>query len=136
MFKTEERTIDGYVYKVTQLDALRGRKTLVRLMKVGGDLEKLPDRMTEADVDWICDLFAKQTVVSGGDLQEGAEPVLEKIFATHFAGRYGSMVKWLAFCFAVNFRDFFAGMGEAVKTAVAANASISPKEPIGGSGGS
>lgn len=119
LFKTEEKVIGAYTYKVTQLDAITGRRAFTRMMKVVGPalggssegLETFFSSLAEDDMDHFCNLFAKMTTVSGGDLREGAEPQLSDVFMYHFAGRYLEMVEWLVFAFKVNFASFFAGAG-------------------------
>jgi hypothetical protein len=129
MLKTSTKTIGGYTYRVTQLDAVRGRRALGRLGRVIGSafealqgkadeegltsaLGKLLSGLSDADVDYFCDLFSACTSVSGGSFGDGLEPQLESVFATHFAGRYGEMLQWLIFCLQANFGSFF---GEAAK---------------------
>lgn len=153
MFQTDEKQIGGYKYRVTQLDALKGRRAFTRLMKVVGPaigelasgkaddiapaLEKLVTRLSEDDVDHFCDLFARVTSVSGGDLKEGLSPQLDSIFAAHFSGRYLEMAQWLIFCFQVNFASFFAGAASLLgQAAPRARASTSPTASTGGSGDS
>ncbi|MBS2020454.1 MAG: hypothetical protein JST00_46785 [Deltaproteobacteria bacterium] len=143
MLKQEEKIIGGYRYKVTQLDAVKGRRAFMRLMKVVGPayskgatsgiegaLEDLVSRLSEDDVDHFCDVFAKTTQVSGGDLTEGREPFLRDIFMFHFAGRYLEMVQWLVFCCEVNFASFFAQAASLLAAPAAAakaeSASTSP----------
>jgi hypothetical protein len=129
-FKTETKRIAGHDYKVTQLDAIAGRRAFTRMLKVVGPafaklddgageaFTELVDRLGEDDVAHFCDLFAKMTEVSGGDFGERA-PQLSDIFGVHFAGRYLEMSQWLIFCFEVNFASFFGGAGGLVRNAVA-----------------
>ncbi len=155
MLKNETRRIGAYDYTVTQLDAVKGRRALVRLAKIfvpsatsSGDalasvtatgnaaLGSIADRLNEADVDYLCDLFAGTTTVSGGDFANKA-PLLADIFALHFAGQYKEMGQWLLFALEVNFGGFFKGLGVARPGApVAASApSTSPSTSTGTSGG-
>ncbi len=151
-FATETKTIGAFRYKVTQLDAHRGRRAFMRLTKLIGPamvqlqssgklddkiekaITQLVDRLGEDDVDYFCDLFASMTSVSGGDLKANAEPQLDAIFSVHFAGRYLEMLQWLIFSMKVNFASFFGGW--AALLAPALSASDSPKEPTGSSGDS
>lgn len=145
-FKTETKHIGGFTYQVTQLDAITGRKAFTRLMKVigpaigklqgaGGEdaslgqaFAELTGNLSEEDVDYFCDVFAKQTAVSGGDLREGAEPQLSDIFSIHFAGRYFELMQWLVFAFKVNFSSFFGGAGAILRGGVQlGSGSNSPK---------
>lgn len=153
MLKTETRRIGAFDYKVTQLDAVRGRRALTRLAKIvlGGAsagqneesiqaagavaLDKIADRLSEADIDYFCDLFAGNTTVTGGEYA-GKEPDLGGIFALHFAGEYKDMFLWLVFALEVNFGGFFKGLG-ALRAKVApanASSSISPSTSTGTSG--
>lgn len=154
MLKTESRRIGAFDYKVTQLDAVRGRRALTRLAKIvlGGAsagqsaatvqeagsiaLDKISDRLSEADVDYFCDLFAGNTTVSGGEYA-GKEPDLAGIFALHFAGSYKEMFLWLAFALEVNFGAFFKGLGALQAKVAPADASLStsPSTSTGTSGG-
>lgn len=102
-----------------------------------GNLDAALDKLTEADFDYFCDLFAKTTQVHGPDMKEGAWPYLSDIFAVHFAGRYLEMMRWLAFALGVNFSSFFGGIGDAIKElGEKANALQSPKASTGTSGAS
>ena len=136
--RTETKHIGGYDYTVSQLDAIEGRRAFTRLTRFVGpalvhvtgdavDMAKLfadvAGRLAEDDVDYFCDLFAKRTAVSGGDLKAGAQPQLDTIFSLHFAGRYLELVEWLTFCFKVNFGPFFAGLGAKMGGVVRAVAS-------------
>jgi hypothetical protein len=150
-FKVEEKRIGAHTYKVTQLDAVTGRRTFFRLTKAAGPamarlytggkplderistaLQELLQNLTEADVDHFCDTFAAVTEVSGGQYSKAA-PQLDSVFITHFAGDYMAMVQWLGFCVQINFRSFFeqAALGLAN---LAASASTSPTAPTGSSG--
>ena len=137
-FKTEEKRIGEFTYRVTQLDAITGRGAFTRLMKVGGPaIAKLDEgvgaafgelctRLEVEDVHYFCDLFAKQTEVVQPD---GKAPQLSDIFLFHFAGRYLEMMQWLTFAMKANFGSFFGGAGALVAQArAAASASSSPTE--------
>lgn len=114
MLETRERTIDGFAYKVTQLTARTGNKVGMRLTKtlagaagakdvesaLGGIIAKL----SEEDLEFICDTLARQTQVQ---LEPGKWPMLSDVFDIHFAGRYLEMLKWLGFALEVNFGAFF-----------------------------
>lgn len=124
-FRTEEKRIGGYCYRVTQLDVITGIEVLARFMNtVGpslGSLEKLDEAgvvkalgslattLKADDVRYFMTKFAKLTAVSEGDIKDGNEPQLSDILEAHFAGRYLDLFKWLAFCFEVNYRSFFVG---------------------------
>lgn len=83
-----------------QLGALEGRRACARLLKlVGPAIERgakvkdegaevalasalagLADSMKEEDMEFFCDLMAKQTLVGG--------QMLTAVFDNHFAGKY------------------------------------------------
>lgn len=135
MIETVPKTIDGVQYKLHQLGARDGRHMLVRLTKVlgpslgrlaeidkdrlseaiAGALYELSAHVTEADLDWICEVFGKRTEV---ELEGGKLMVLDlEAQELHFAGAFGSMIKWLGACLEVNFADFFAMSASAAETA-------------------
>ena len=138
MIESEKKTIDGDTYTIHQLGAGEGRKMLVRLTKVLGPslgrlaevqgekdpnlseaiataIYELSSHLTEADLDWACEVFGKRTEL---ELEGGKIQVLDlELQELHFAGRFGSMLKWLGACLEVNFRDFFAMSASAAKTA-------------------
>lgn len=120
--KTETKTIGQHSYTVTQLDAVRGRKLATRIARVFGPaldgiskdaaaaIGAALKGLSEEDVDYVCDTFAASSTVTGG--QYGARaPSLESVFSVHFAGNYGEMLAWLAFCFQINFASFLEGVG-------------------------
>lgn len=141
-FAQKERVIGGFTYRVTQLDAIEGLQVGVRVMnmlgaatagigdadvsflKVAGEFAT---KLTAKELEYYCKLFSKLTEVEGGNLAEGAAPQLSDIFAVHFAGRYLDLVKWLAFCFEVNFQDFFDGAGDLVRKGMAKVAELESK---------
>lgn len=110
MVETKEKTIEGTTYRVRQLDAVKGRKVVARLIRLlsnaaaGGDdaLSKIFASVTEEDMDYFCDVFAASTDVN----YEGKWPCLKDVFGLHFAGKYGEMMQWLLFCVEVNFGNF------------------------------
>lgn len=125
MLETKTRQIGEYKYRCTQLGALKGRKVLVRLLKtvgpaldgvsegsVGSLLGKLASSLDEDTVDYLCDTMAARTEV---ELPSGKSVDLAGIFELHFAGKYGEMVKWLAFAVEVNFSSFFSDLAKGVK---------------------
>jgi hypothetical protein len=155
-FKTVSKRIGDHKYTVTQLNAVTGRKALLRLTKImgpvitegfkGGQMAgyaAVAQSLTETELDYFCDLFAGQTTVLGGDyVDDGAQ--LDAIFGEHFADRYFEMFEWLTFALEVNFGSFFLGLAkkfaEALKKAkdvqkdVSAIASDSPSTSTSGSG--
>lgn len=128
--ETKSKTIGRYEYRVTQLGFKRGNATWIRLLKVLGpalgrlleggrslgslaiadSLGSLAANLTEDDLNYFCEVFGESTVVN---VSADKQPILiPKLQETHFAGQYGEMLKWLAFCVEVNYSDFlsaFAG---------------------------
>lgn len=129
MRETKSKEIGGVTYTFTQLGAIKGRKVCARLAKVlattvNGQLPQI----SEEDVDYFCDTYAPLTSVT----IEGKSPQLDKIFDTHFAGKYDEMMQWLWFCLETDFGSFFRKAGDvAAVQAAAASPLISPKEPTG-----
>lgn len=120
--KTETKHIGQHSYTVTQLDAVRGRKMATRIARIlgpaldgiskdaGAALGTALKNLSDEDVDYVCETFAASSTVSGGEYGS-KQPSLESVFAVHFAGKYGEMLQWLAFCFKVNFESFLEGAG-------------------------
>lgn len=117
MVETKEKDIQGTTYRVTQMDAVKGRKVVARLIKLlsgaaeGGDsaLAKVFAAITEDDMDYFCDVFAANTDVG---YEGGKWPNLKSIFGLHFAGKYGEMMEWLLFCVEVNFGNFLGAASQ------------------------
>ncbi len=126
--ETKARTIGRFEYRVTQLGFKRGNATWIRLLKVlgpvlgkllegggfkgigveglSGGLSALAENLTQEDLEYFCEVFGESTIVH---VSADKDPVLlPKYQETHFAGQYGEMLKWLAFCVEVNYSDFFA----------------------------
>ncbi len=79
---------------------------------VGPAIRDLVDRLDE-DVLWeTVEAMAGVTTVQG-------EGKLPSLLSTHFAGRLGSMYKWLAFAYEVNFQDFFDALAPTLSAAAA-----------------
>jgi len=152
-FKTESKRFGSHVYTVTQLNAVTGRKALLRLMKIvgpafeaglrGGDASgyvAVANALPESELEYFCDLLAAQTTVRGGEYAEESAPQLDKVFAMHFADDYFEMFQWLGFALEVNFASFFRGLvrkmlEDATKAKEKATASTSPNTSTPGSGG-
>ena len=96
------------------------------------------------DLRLCIDAFAAKTEVT---MPDGKTPSLAKVFPTHFAGRYTSMLKWFAACLEVNFGDFLeqgramwnsaklaARANDGAKSAAATSPSESPAASTGSSG--
>lgn len=153
MFEQKSTRIGAYSYKVTQLDAVTGRRAFTRLFKIagpamaqlengmnekalGGALTELVTRLESADIDYFCDTFAEVTEVSGGKYTK-ASPQLNEVFSVHFASSYLEMFQWLVFCMQVNFSSFFVGVGQLLAGLAARKSdSTSPTPSTGGSGDS
>jgi hypothetical protein len=131
--ETRERRIGATTYRVTQLPAKPGRAMLVRYIRLagpgagafvgglssskagtfdgsvgGGIAEAIHDfttRISDAELDAICDEFARYTIVVKS---RDVELKLSDVFDDHFAAKYDEMWAWLRFCSEVNFASFFA----------------------------
>ena len=159
MIETVAKEIDGQTYHLHQLGAKDGRHMLVRLTKVlgpslgrlaeislpekgerlppggrkslgeavAGALFELSATITEADLDWICQTFGGRTEV---DLEGGKRILLDlEAQELHFAGRFGTMIRWLGACLEVNFRDFFDMSASAARTAGLSTGSLERAAP-------
>lgn len=169
MLKQEERDIGDRRFQVTQMPAGRGRKLLVRLSKVIGPtlaagLQEMPEgdeeatvgdlpvralsgaifelceKLTEADLDYVCSQLAGDTKWSE-DGESWTSLSSKGQFDLVFAGRYLDMLKWIGFGLEVNFADFFGESGalEKARQALAVQAatrSASQPRSTGGSTGS
>lgn len=120
VLKTEEKAIGNNTYIVTALGALKGREVFVRMVKMlggavdsldknnlGEALTKLADRLDEKDLNYLCDILAKNTDVR---LPDGRAPRLADVFDLHFSANYLDMLAWLVFALTVNFESFFRGL--------------------------
>ncbi len=129
MLETKSKAIGDNTYKVTQLGAGKGRKVLVRLLKVCGPafalaasgdtteaLGKLAADLDEETADYLCETFAARTEV---ELSNGKSVDLASIMELHFAGNYGEMLEWLGFCVQLNYASFLGALGKKVPDASA-----------------
>lgn len=156
MLKSESKEIGGKRYCVTQLAAEPGQRLFFHLVKLvgpsvsallhewrGGEvstgvvasaLSELVSQLEYSKVREFIDTFMTATTVIGTD-KDGNEVrlSLEKQKALAFAGDYGSLVKWLAFCLEVNYGSFFDDMGLTSLLSEQANqsASESPNLSVG-----
>ena len=130
MIKTETRDIDGNAYQVSQLTASEGRAMLVLLIKIlgpslgrlidssettigssiSGAIFELSTNLTDQELKKVCETFGKYTMVSIEGKDQRLDLNLQEIF---FAGKYGTMFKWLGFSLEANYRDFFESMANA-----------------------
>lgn len=125
--KPAVKEIDGTSFAVEMLDVKTARAVLVRaaralgpalgelgkaagskgVLDVGtsiaaGALGKLTENLSEADLEFFCEAFRRKSRVH---VEGGWIPLQDLVFT----GRMGTMFKWLAFAFEVNFSDFLAG---------------------------
>lgn len=156
MRETRPHVIDGFTYSIQQLGAKEGRIVLARILRIvggaiaagaaGGEGEsnvtaavgKLVESLPDAEVNFLCDTFAKGTQVSAEDTPDKVV-LMKDVFDDHFAGRYGAMVKWLMAALETNFGSFLDGLGldvEALKEKAKAAMSGSPASPTPPSGAS
>lgn len=151
-FKTESKRLGSHIYTVTQLNAVTGRRALLRLSKILGpafteglrggqaaSYSAIASNLTENDLDYFCDLLSAQTSVRGGEYAEAAEPQLDKVFAEHFADNYFELLEWLSFALEVNFSSFFRGLATKLSAAIkqakeSATSSTSPSTSTGSTG--
>lgn len=122
-----EEEIDGVMYRVWPIPMKPyGTAALVRLIKivspvlagmlkagtkqeVGAALfDALPDALSEADVDYFAKAFGDAASYMN-DKGEWA-PLVDKVQAQHFAGRYWAYFKWIALAARCNYAGFFDGM--------------------------
>jgi hypothetical protein len=119
--KQETVEIDGHKYNMTQLGALEGRRLVVRLSKalapmlgsfaehekltegavmaaLSTGIESLDEQLTEE----LCNAFTRRTLFQ--HQEQWVE--LERYFDQHFAGRYGSLLRWMLAHLKLNFADF------------------------------
>lgn len=120
MIKTQETTIDGKTFKVTQLGYSDGVELLTKLLAMAGSafengigkesfsLGRLANNLKAADLKMIIEKLASRTVIereSGSDLW----PKLD--LEADLAGDYNLMFKWLKFALEVNYGGFFSEEG-------------------------
>ena len=120
----------GFTYHVTQFGAKQGGRVMVRLLKmvgaaaggamsgdgvalsvesIGALVTNLAESVSEADYDYLCDVFAKETKFEGGELP--AAIPLSPAFDQHFAGQYKELGLWLLFAIEVNYDSFLPAGG-------------------------
>ena len=119
MREVQSHEIDGCQFKIQQLGAKQGKTVLARLLRLVGPaaesdtpIDRLMAALTDAEVDFLCDVFSKTTRVCATNANgQATELPLEGIFDDHFAGRYDLMMKWLWACLNANFASFIRGLG-------------------------
>ena|ERR1700682_1471034 len=117
MRETVNKPIDGFEYQIQQLGAKQGKTVMARMLRIFAPAAEASDpvarmaaALTDAELDFLCDTFAKSTQFSAAAKPE-AVLRLSDFFDDHFAGRYGAMVKWLWACVEVNYGTFLADVG-------------------------
>lgn len=124
MIKTQESSIDGINFKVTQLGYAEGIELLTKLLAIAGgafekaegkdsfSVAKLAAKLTAHDLKMVVDKLANRTVIereAGSDKWPKLEPEVD------LAGNYGLLFKWLKFALEVNYGGFFSAAGELLK---------------------
>lgn len=121
MRQSFSHTIGEYNYEISQLGAKDGRLVLARIFRsvgkvvaaASGDgtpeaaIAAFAESLTDADLEFVCDKFAKCTQVGQGDKRIP----LESAFDAHFAGKYVDMLKWLWHSLQANFGSFLDEAG-------------------------
>jgi hypothetical protein len=110
--------IGDWIYHIEKLGSVVGRKLIMRCMRVVGPafaegVDAIPvlcQSLTDADLDYVCEEFAKKTVFSPAN-NPAAEFFLAQQMDKHFSGHYGQMVLWLKACFEANYGDFLGELG-------------------------
>lgn len=142
--ETKSHTINGFTYDIAQLGAKQGRIVLARVLRIVGvaaeaadPVAKLASALTDAEIEFLCDTFAKTTMF--GQADTGNRVPLKDQFDLHFAGRYGDMIQWLWAALMVNYESFFSELGlsadklqAAAKNVMAGNLA-NPTPPSGAS---
>lgn len=130
MIEPKQKTIDGHLFTVSPLPAMRQYKLLARIAKrLGPGLSKLAPLMAGKGVD-LQKLDVGLLASAGASLFEAldeneAEAVLKElletalmdgtplmpVFNVALQGQMGTVLKLLGFGLEVNFGGFFAGLG-------------------------
>ncbi len=113
-----EIPINGTVYKIEKLGAKKGKQIALMISRIVGPafeakdkiIATLCERLTDAQMDLLCDTFAAKTAISP-EANPAAEFLLSNEFDRHFAGHYGTMVLWLKACLEANYGDFLTELG-------------------------
>lgn len=114
MRKSQEKTINGVQYRVTQLggkEASRMGFLLGQMMvKFGAaaskaDFSAMAEAMTLEQFERFRDTLSPFTEVLSSD---GKAMKLSDIFDVHFAGDPGAIMDWFIFSMEVNFSDFLS----------------------------
>src|ERR1700679_928272 len=122
MRETKTIQVEGAEYTITQLGALKGRKVLLRAVRLVAPVIKSttdPEAMIAAvladidgaDLDFVCDTFA--SVPCKRQMLQAKMPTMQTVpfnFDEEFAGNYVAMFEWLTEHLKLNFSSFLAGM--------------------------
>jgi hypothetical protein len=151
--KIKSEPIDSYVYEVTQLGAVEGKRIYAQVLKMvlpalgaalkGRDLSGISkadvagmalDEIAVAlvrsldGVDAIIETLAKTTDIYGPGFGDAGAPMWRN-FDEHFAGKYLSLSKWFLFALKANFQDFIEGVASAGSILASINpAKVSPSQ--------
>lgn len=131
--RTDSTDIDGKTFKVKALtfeDARKAYSIIQRALPVlavedfdeeGGILFAcLTGHLTKEDIDVLCEVFAKETMVDFNDPTEGKTSRVLKLSLPEvqdevFSGALELMYDWLAFCVDLNFKGTLGKMGAALR---------------------
>lgn len=123
-----EEEIDGVAYKVWPVPFSIGRPALVRLLgilspilaaafrggtrDIAGVFEALPAALGDSDLQYFGKVFgdAAQYKNDKGDWC----PLVDKVQADHFAGRYLAFFQWIVLAVRCNYGGFFDGIRSGV----------------------
>lgn len=142
-------TIGEHTYEVGLLPLSKGRPLLVLLTRhlgpafgellkesggnvdearltslVGTLIQDVSRTLSDEDLRAMIETLASVTKVSSGS---GPKVLLPNVMETHFAGKFGELVRWLGFAIEVNFQSFFAVFQTAEPPKVRAKGSRSRK---------
>ena len=133
-------TINGRMFIIRPLGALKGRKVLTRVtnelgaavsgLSSGDAMDKVASLVTalsDETLEFLCDTFGAATQVHRDN---GNEPFLvigenRTIFDDEFSCNYSALIEWIICCFWLNYSDFLEGPG--VESLLARIKSFTPK---------
>ena len=133
--EVHDHQIGQFVYKIQQLGTKESRKVMLRVLKAigpaitvagNGDSSermflfgfgKLCETLSDADLDFLCDTFARATMFSPVEEPEKAWVLAQK-FDEHFAGHLGTMFAWLEASLRTNYANFFDDLPEELRAKV------------------
>lgn len=119
--------IDGYTYILTHAPTRVGIHASAKIMQLaggaiagleGGFLAAVGSFLKSpnlgADIEGLCDQLSPYTQIEGA---KGATTALDKVFDVHFAGRGGSLIRWLRAVIEWDLHSFLDGIGALVDEA-------------------